>query len=291
MPTPLRKSLFPLAAFSTLAVAGLLRLTSPALATRAVVMAPVAMSEAAFVVVAAVEPARPVGLADLAERDPMGLARMGLKRYERLVRDYRCVFHKQERIGGKLRAEEQIEVRFREQPHSVYMIWQKNADKVKRALFIDSPKNTDKKGRKLATVEPAGAVIRIFVKETRIPIHGKDARKASRRTIDEFGFKAVFNLLDRFNRLGAENGVLEFTFGGEGEVDGRPTFILIRHLPYDGPTGTYPDAMMVLHIDQEWLLPTAVHSYSDHEGRELLGSYVFTDVELNPGLDDADFKF
>ena len=48
---------------------------------------------------------------------------------------------------------------------------------------------------------------------------------------------------------------------------------------------------MVLHLDQEWLLPTAVYCYADHEGKELLGSYVFTNVRLNTGLGDADFKF
>jgi hypothetical protein len=62
-------------------------------------------------------------------------------------------------------------------------------------------------------------------------------------------------------------------------------------LPYDGPEGTYPDARMVLHLDQEWLLPTAVYSYADHEGKDLLGSYVFTKVRLNPGLTDDAFKF
>ncbi len=79
--------------------------------------------------------------------------------------------------------------------------------------------------------------------------------------------------------------------GGEGAIDGRPTYVLIRHLPYDGPNGTYPDALMVLHLDQEWLLPTAVYCYADREGKELLGSYVFTNVRLNTGLGDEAFEF
>ena len=73
-------------------------------------------------------------------------------------------------------------------------------------------------------------------------------------------------------------------------VDHRPGIIL-RDLPYAGPTGAYPDARMVLHLDQQWLLPVAVYSYADHAQKVLLGSYVFTQVEVNPGFGNDAFRF
>jgi hypothetical protein len=227
----------------------------------------------------------------LARRDPWALARLGRQRYEREVRDYTCVFLKQERIGGELGDVQEIEVRYREDPMTVYMIWTRNADQVKRALFEETADFVNDEGEKVARVEPAGVLIRLIVSDILMPIHGQRARQSSRRSIDEFGFRATFELLDHFNQLGADYGVLDLHYDGEGEIDGRPTYRIVRYLPYDGPGGTWPDAKMVMHLDQEWLLPTAVYSYADREGKVLLGSYVHTRVRLNPGLNDNTFKF
>lgn len=227
----------------------------------------------------------------LARRDPWALARLGREWYERNVRDYTCIFLKQERIDGKLRDVEEIEVRYREQPASVYMIWRRNAGQARRVLFIDSPEFVDKQGRKLARVEPAGALIRLVVPEVLMPIHGERARQTSRRFIDEFGLRSTFELFDRYNGLAAERGVLDLRYAGEGEVAGRPTYVIERYLPYTGPDGIWPDAKLVMHLDQRSLLPIAVYSYADREGKVLLGSYVTTNLVLNPGLTDAAFAF
>ncbi len=230
-------------------------------------------------------------LRDLARRDPTAFMRMCLDRYERDIRDYTCVFHKHERISGKLRKTEEIEVRYRESPKSVFMIWRKNADQAKRVLFRDGPEYVNDKGEKLARIEPAGALIRLVVSDIMMPIHGKRARKSSRRPIDQFGFRAALEKLLADNRRAASRGDLDFRFAGESEVDGRPTFVFERTLPYGGPQGAYPNARMVMHIDQQWLLPTAIYTYADTAGKKLLGSYVYTAVVLNPDLNDAAFRF
>ncbi len=228
---------------------------------------------------------------ELAELDPRELVHRGRERYRKEVHEYRCVLVKQERIGKKLSAVQEVEVRFRESPRMVYMLWLKNADQAKRALFMEDGAFVDKKGRKLARVEPAGAVVSLFVKDIMIPIHGPEARKTSRRSIDECGFGATFQLLERYNAVAAERGVLDLRYRGTGLVDGRPTYVIMRNLPYEGEGGVYPDARMIMHLDQEWLLPVAVYSYADHEEKHLLGSYVFTQIELNPIFSEDAFEF
>jgi hypothetical protein len=231
-------------------------------------------------------------LAALAERDPLALVRIGRARYEKTVREYRCVLVKQERLGNKLSDVQKVELRFREEPRAVYMLWQANADGARRALYLPGQRDyTNDKGEPLARVEPNGAIARLFVKDTYVPIHGPEAHKASRRAIDEAGFHASFDLLEAFNAIAAEHGVLNVRYAGTGTVDGRPTYVLVRDLPYTGPKGPYPDARLVLHLDQEWLLPTAVYSYADHQQKKLLGSYEFTQVELNPGFGPDTFQF
>jgi len=230
-------------------------------------------------------------LVEAAKRDPMVLVRRGREWYTQNVREYRCVLTKQESIDGKLSPIQEIELRYRERPRSVYMLWKRNAGAAKRALYMDKAAFVDDMGRRLARVEPAGAIARLFVKDILMPINGPEARKASRRTIDEAGFHATFELLEAYNEAAAARGVLDLRYGGTGVVDGRPTYVIIRDLPYDGAGGPYPDARMVMHLDQEWLVPVAVYSYADHEERELLGSYVFTKVEFNPDFGQDDFEF
>lgn len=232
----------------------------------------------------------PSELRRIAQSDPMQLARIGRDWYAHSVRDYSCVFFKQEFIDNELTPVQKIRVLYREAPHSVYMTWLENPDGAKRALYVKG-RNVDDDGQERAQVEPAGPVIRLFVSETLVPIRGSLSKKASRRTIDEFGFKSTFDMLFTFNAIAEHRGTLKLSYAGEGSIDGRPTFIIIRNLPYDGPNGAYPDARMVLHLDQEWLLPVAVYSYADAEGKKLLGSYVSTEVRLNPGLGDAAFQF
>lgn len=230
-------------------------------------------------------------LAELAQGDPMALVKLGRERYQTNIQGYRCVLIKQERLDDKLTAVQQVDLRYRELPKTVYMLWIANPDPVKRALFVDDDRYRDKKGNMTARVEPAGAVARLFVSDLYVPIHGPDAHKTSRRTIDECGFKATFDLLEQYNAVAKERGVLDLRYGGTGVVDGRPTYVLVRDLPYEGPGGPYPDARMVLHLDQEWLLPVAVYSYADHDERTLLGSYAFTKVELNPDFAADAFTF
>jgi len=254
-----------------------------------------AAAEPALAVVAAgpagVASAASLALTERVRRDPLALPRLALDRYASRVREYRCILYKQERIRGRLGKREKIEVRYRENPYTVYMIWKKNAGQVRRALYMDTPDFVDDRGRKVARVEPAGAVIRLFDSQIDIPIDGKRSREASRRSIDEFGFRAVLELLVHYNLLAERNGVLDYRYSGTGQIDGRPTFVFTRYLPYQGDEGIYPDAKLVIHIDQEWLLPTALYSYADRDGKVLLGSYVFTNVQINPGFTERDFKF
>jgi hypothetical protein len=229
-------------------------------------------------------------LASLARRDPLRLVRLARERCERQIRDYSCVFIRQERIRDKLTPQQHIEVIYRNKPQSVLMTWIRNEDRVRRAVYVEG-RLVDSDGAERALVEPSGALVRLAAKKLAIPIHGAMARASSRRTIDQFGFSAMFRLMDRVNKLALDRGVLDIRYEGPGRVDGRPTYVLVRHLPYSGPEGEFPDARLVLHLDREWLLPVAIHSYADRAEKQLLGSYVLTSVKLNQGFDDGTFTF
>lgn len=239
---------------------------------------------------------RPAGLSrhqllELAQSNPKALFKRATEKYDAEIDAYSCTFIKQERVNGELRPKEQIEVRYRERPHSIFMIWKDNADQARRALYIDSPEYRNSKGEKLVKVEPNGAVARLFVSEIKLPMHGDRAEKASRRPMDLFGFRVLLHFLDVYNSRAERRGELQLKFVGEGEIDGRPTIVFERFLPLKGNENIYPDAKMVMQIDQEWLVPVSIKSYADHKGKVLLGHYEYHDVRLNPKFDAHDFEF
>jgi hypothetical protein len=223
----------------------------------------------------------------LARRDPLAFFKYCLDSYQRNIRDYRVTFIKQEIVGEKLAPEQVTEVRFKDTPLSVDMVWTQNPGRADRVLYVRGAK-VDKAGNEMALVRPAGILGGIGIKVWR-EIHGPDAQREARRTIDQFGFKHTLELIIKFSEMAAAEGKLELTFIGDGTIDGRPTYVFERRLPYTGQEQPYPDRLLVVHIDKEWLLPTGCFSYADDGAENLLGRYVLTQAQFNVGYSDADF--
>ncbi len=225
----------------------------------------------------------------MAREDPLAfLHHCRLEYTERDIRDYTCTFTTQQLVPDGMTPVQEAHVRFRESPHSIDMKWTRNPTEANRALYVEN-KWVDEKGRELAWFKPAGAVARLFVPKIKQPINGTRANAASRRSLNQFGFKRTLDLLIKYSEKARNAGDLELEYIGRGKIDGRPTYVFERRLPYTGEEEPHPDALLRYHIDREWLVPTACYSFADDEGRRLLGSYVLTDVEFNTGLDHKDF--
>jgi len=231
--------------------------------------------------------------AELIRRDPLAALEQAQKEHNRNVRDYTCTFVKQELLPSGLSDEQTIATAYRQEPRSILMHWVKNPGKAERVIYVKGrwtdPDASNPDEREMAVCQP-GAIARMFVKSIKQPIHGSLAREASRRYIDEFGFGHSLELLVKYCRLAKDRGELSLTFKGESEVDGRPTWVVERVLPYTGPNGDYPDRIAVFHIDQEWKVPVSVRCYADDAKTQLLGRYEYSDVALDAGLADSVFE-
>jgi len=248
---------------------------------------PVVMEVSAPAAVAA--PADSVNIRGLVERDPLGFLIYCRDRYARQnVRDYTCLFTSQQRVQKTMTPVQESRVRFRENPYSVDMTWTKNATAAKRALYVRNAWK-DGSGRELAWFKPAGAIIKLFVPKIQQRVDGVRAKAASRRTLNQFGFRQTLDLIIKYAKRGRDNGDLQLEYVGEGTIDNRPTYVFERRLPFNGQEEPYPDRLLRYHIDQKWLVPIACFSYADRSGNDLLGSYVFSDVRFNVGLGDDDF--
>ncbi len=222
----------------------------------------------------------------LATRDPIAFLESALDRYDRSVRDYTATFTKQELVGGEMTAEQVMNAMFREKPYSVRLEWVKNQDKCARVLYVAD--HWLKDGQQMAVVEP-GAIARLFVPYVMRPIHGADAEKSSRRTLDQFGLRNSLALTLKYTKLSQEKGVLNFKYTGKGKVADRDTLVFERRLPYEKEGGIWPDRVLEVHLDRETLLPTLCTAYADDAKKVLLGRYMLTNVKLNANLPDSVF--
>jgi hypothetical protein len=185
-------------------------------------------------------------------------------------------------------ANQVMRVKFREQPFSVNMLWTKNEDRARRAIYVQG-RWTNARGESLAAVEPAGFIARMFVDDVLRAIDGPEAERAARRRIDQFGFANSLRLILKYCDLSASRNELDVRYVRTGMVGGRPTYLFERRLPYTGEQGLYPDGLLLVHLDQEYLLPTRCVAYADEGGTQLLGRYTITNIRFNVGLTDRDF--
>ena len=248
---------------------------------------PISIERAAPATLASHSPtANPIN--QMARTDPLAFLVHCRDHYGRTVQDYSCTFTKQERIGNRITPEQVTRVKFREQPYSVNMKWMHNPADAAQVAYI-AGRWQNRKGEEMAWCKPAGAIAKLFIKKILQPIHGKRAAKASRRTIDQFGFSNTLDLIIHYAQQADAEGALDLRYVGPGSINGRPTYVFERLLPYTGQELPYPDRLLVFHIDREWLLPTACFSYADDEGQDLLGKYLLTEPTFNVGFTDSDF--
>ena len=223
----------------------------------------------------------------LAAADPLLFLKRCRDRYRATIRDYRCRFHKKERLAGGITAEQEMVVLFRESPFSVDMRWIRNAGRANRVNYVAGRWVDD--GKELALIHPSGIWGLLVPGGVKRDIHGPEAKAAARRAIDQFGFKNTFDLVIKYCERAAGDPRYDLRYTGIGTIGGRPTYVFKRWLPYTAPDDPYPDRLLEIQVDRQLLLVTACFAYSDDEGKALLGSYITTDVELNVGLSDEDF--
>jgi hypothetical protein len=215
-------------------------------------------------------------LQQLAQSDPVTFLEMCLRRYEQEVRGYRARFIKQERIQGVLGPVEHIDVWFGEQPFRVRMDWKKGFRLASRLLYVQGQNNDQ------LLVRPHG-LRGWLVDIAERPVHHPDALQSSRYPITDFGMANTTRKALRTWKEQSQQGDLNVRYGGIEKVPqlgGKPCWVLRRDgYPPSEPDG---DTSLVFYFDTTTWLQTG--TILKNARGELLASYFYTDVELNPEL-------
>jgi len=211
----------------------------------------------------------------LADTDQIELIQWCMDNYKKNIRNYQGVLHKQERIDGKLRKAQSINVWFREAPFSVVMKWKKNPDSIDKLLYVEG-QNKNK-----MVVHPTGAFA--WIKSVKKHPRCKEALKNSLRTCDQFGFYRNMRSIREMLQAAKKSGSLKMRYLTTGIIDSRAYITTETILNVKD----YPCAKLIMDIDTEYMVPTKLTFY-DCRGK-LLCQYKFTDLKLNQGIDSKTF--
>ncbi len=204
------------------------------------------------------------------------------------INDYACRFTKCERMNGRLKKPEVIDVRVRVAPLSIYMQWVENPGKIRRAVYVQG-RNVGDEGQERVLVEPNGLLARAVAPRVKLELRGERARKASRYTIDEYVFRAMLQRIIT-QSSGATGAEFAWRPVRGGTIDGRDTFVLECVRESSTPTDAESPAVLIVHLDRQRLVPLMLQAYADPQREVLVEEYRCEDLRLNPGLGDADFQ-
>ena len=197
------------------------------------------------------------------------------------IRGYRLIMHKQERIGTVLQPSEEIEVYFREKPHSVFMHWLRGQRKAESVLYVDGENG----GQMLAKPTGIGG---LFVKVAARDPEGDDAKQSGRYSLREFGLRNNMVRTIKYWKAAKEKGALEVKYLGVRKVreaGDRLCYTLRRFCKEPEDDGC---TEMTFYIDKEtWFRVGAVLK---GEGGKLMGEYMFRDIQINPEFKPNQFK-
>ena len=210
-------------------------------------------------------------------KDPLAFLQRVRDWCRKRIRNYTCHFQKLERIDGELQRPEQMRMKFRADPFSVYLKWIGDVSEGQEALYVDG------KYKGKVQVHPSGFLGVIF-RRVGLDPEGKTARKHSRRPLTMAGIVNMVDLVTTQCEEAHGRGDLRLTYEGVRTEADRPVYVLKRLLP---PDKGYPCETLVIFIDVETLACVRTDAY-DWDG-ELISHYFYTNIDFAPDLTDQDF--
>lgn len=205
----------------------------------------------------------------------------------RNVRDYTCLFVKQERVRGQLLPENLTTMRVRNQPFSVHLVWHAPRNMVGQEVCYVAGRNNGQMRVRSSGLLKAVGFVNLDPRDPR-------ALENSRHTITEAG---IANLLNELSR------------GWEGEKRLNKTQVAIGEYAYnerrcdrvetvhvDPHNGHFLFARSIIYFDREHGLPIRIENYDwprpgGPREPELAECYSYANLRLNIGLGDEAFNY
>jgi len=233
----------------------------------------------------------------LLSADPLAALQAARDRYADEVRAVRLVMLKQERLGGTLHAPEVVDVLLREQPYAVRMLWRSGSRNVLGSAVEGTLYAAGENGGRMTVWRPTAFAS--FLRTCDLSPADGPARSASRYSLTEAGLGHTLSRTLAAWGYARERGPGTIAYLGllpVPELGGRACHVLRRTCtPPEGdrflasdpePSGDPFTTATVALDPATWL---QVGAELRGPGGDLVGSYYFRDVRLNPTLTAKDF--
>jgi outer membrane lipoprotein-sorting protein len=192
------------------------------------------------------------------------------------VEDYSATFVREERIEGKLKPPEVINLEFK-RPFMVRMNWLKGPKKGRSVVYVQG----ENQNRMLVRLE---GLIGGFFKLLFVDPHGKMAMRGSRHPITQAGIGNLVDSLVSLTQKAEKAGDLNIKLLGEEVIDKRKVYLIERTLP----AKKYESPRTLIYIDKELLLPIQILRFD--EGGELYERYAYENLRINRDISPTVFS-
>lgn len=188
------------------------------------------------------------------------------------ITDYTCVFSKHELVGSRIIKEDNIELKVK-RPGHFYMKWQDGTKKGRIAIYVQGQNNN----RVLINMGGLMSLLPVAIDP-----NGKEALKENRHPITEADFITIFDKVTE-NYLKCRTD----TECNPPVISSKDTETLMLKMKFPPGKGYYAHSGRLIIDRQRWL-PIGLTCYG--WDNEFLEEYSFTDIKINPGLTEQDFK-
>ncbi len=221
-----------------------------------------------------------VELGQLGKTDPIAFLERCRDKTAREIKATRGTLLMRERVMGKVSPQQRVHFSFRDQPYCIRMDWKEGVNLARKTCYVAGEND----GHML--VQPAGW--RSLAGIVRIKPDSEDALSSSRVPITEFGMQKSIESTLRVWKEARERDDLQVVFGGPKTIPqfgDRPVWELKRTASKTADKEGIVQA--TYYVDTQTCLQVGTHLVG--KGDELIGSYYFRDLEINPTFEKGTF--
>ncbi len=211
------------------------------------------------------------------------LAKRAMADIDQNIQDYSATFTKVERLNGSLGAPQQMLIRVRHQPFSVYLKFIQPTPG-QEALYV-----ANSNGGKMVALA-SGWKRRIGT--LNLDPNGAIAMRGQRYPITKSGIRNLTAELIEIAESDVKYAECDVTVNSNVKIDGRPVTMVEATHPV--PRKNFKFHKARIFIDQEYRMPVAYEAYSwppSKDGAPLLEErYIYTNLKINNGFGDEHFS-
>ncbi len=204
------------------------------------------------------------------------------------IPDYMCTFTKQERVGGDLSKVQQISLKLRHDPLSIYMKW-RSGETGQQVIYVAGQND----GKML--VKAGGLKGRLGTLS--LDPHSALAMSQSRHPVMMVGLMKAAEQIVQYQKEAVARGKgFRCELRDDAEFDGRPCYLCLCE--YESAVYSAEYRKSEILIDKQWSMAVSVKNFTWAQDANpetidedtLIEHYMYTDIQLQQQFADLDFS-